>query len=81
MFLIICLKVNVLVVNVGKMYDRSDFNLDNFVYYNKFNESCCVDFPFFYIVMLNLFVCPLILLWSAVEVKIAFKCLRNEMNI
>ena len=31
----------------GKMYDRSDFNLDYFVYYNKFNEGCCVDFPIF----------------------------------
>ena len=36
----------------GKMYDRRDFNLDffnvdNFVYYNKFNEGCCVDFPIF----------------------------------
>ena len=38
----------------GKMYDRSDFNsdyfnVDSFVYYNKFNEGCCVDFPIFFI--------------------------------
>ena len=46
------------------MYDRSDFNVDTFMYNNKLNEGCCVDF---YIVMFSLFVCPVILLYVMIS--------------